>query len=148
MGQILKRSAGLLNIKIDDPTCESIASRCRHTPRIANRLLKRVRDYSEVKHDGLLDSAIAESALEMLAIDHLGLNHVDRRLLETMIDKFAGGPVGITTLAAATQEEISTIEDIHEPFLLQLGFLQRTPRGRVVTERAYQHLGLIYPDKR
>jgi len=140
ISQIIQRSAGILGIDIDQATCDAIASRCRHTPRIANRLLRRVRDYADVKHEGKLDTQIAKAALEMLAIDPLGLDSSDRRILLTIIEKFGGGPVGISTLAAATQEEISTIEEIYEPFLLQLGFLERTPRGRVITERAQKHL--------
>ncbi|MFH1711876.1 MAG: Holliday junction branch migration DNA helicase RuvB [Patescibacteria group bacterium] len=140
ISQIIKRSANILGIEIDQATCDAIASRCRRTPRIANRLLKRVRDYADVKHDGLLDAQIANAALEMLAIDPLGLDASDRKILETILEKFSGGPVGIQTLAAATQEEISTIEEIYEPFLLQLGFIERTPRGRIITERAQKHL--------
>ena len=137
---IIHRSAGLLSVAIDPDSCEAIAARCRRTPRIANRLLKRVRDFAEVEHAGAISSSVANDALDMLAIDHLGLNSFDRRLLITLIEKFDGGPVGLSTLAAATQEETSTIEEIYEPFLLQLGFLERTPRGRMVTRRAYDHL--------
>lgn len=140
IGDIVKRSAGLLQIPIDDPTSQVIATRCRRTPRIANRLLKRVRDYAEVKHDGTLDHSIASAALDMLGVDPLGLDKIDRVILETIIDKFSGGPVGLQTLAAATQEERQTIEDVYEPFLLQLGFIERTPRGRTATRRAYDHL--------
>ena len=140
IGSIVKRSAGLLNINVDEHSCNEISTRCRRTPRIANRLLKRVRDYSEVKHDGALDGDIAIAALEMLGVDPLGLDDVDRTILITIIDKFGGGPVGLQTLAAATQEERQTIEEIYEPFLLQLGFLERTPRGRIATRRAYDHL--------
>jgi Holliday junction DNA helicase RuvB len=141
MGDIVARSARILGIEIDPQTCESIANRSRQTPRIANRLLKRVRDYSQVKHNGKLSSDIANLALDMLSIDELGLDNCDRRILQTIIDKFNGGPVGLATLAAATQEETETLEEIFEPFLLQLGFLERTPRGRVVTEKGYKHLG-------
>ncbi len=142
IAKILIRSASILGIPVDDDAAMRIATRARRTPRIANRLLKRVRDYAEIVHDGSVNTAIADAALDMLAIDPLGLDHVDRRLLRTIIEKFSGGPVGITTLAAATQEETATIEEIYEPFLLQLGFLERTPRGRVVTKRAYDHLHL------
>ncbi len=141
MSEIVKRSARILGISIDPQTCEAIANRSRQTPRIANRLLKRVRDYSQVKHDGSLTPQIANLALDMLAIDQLGLDNSDRRVLTTIIEKFNGGPVGLATLAAATQEETETLEEIFEPFLLQLGFLERTPRGRVVTEKGYKHLG-------
>lgn len=140
IGQIVDRSARLLDIPIDDATCSAIASRCRRTPRIANRLLKRVRDYAEVKHEGALSPDVAHAALEMLGVDALGLDKVDRVILTTIIEKFGGGPVGLQTLSAATQEERQTIEDIYEPFLLQLGFLERTPRGRVATTAAYRHL--------
>lgn len=142
MAHIVKRSAGILEIAIDDPAAAAIARRSRRTPRIANRLLKRVRDFSQIKHDGSITADVANDALNMLSIDPLGLDNVDRHLLSTLIDKFQGGPVGLGTLAAATQEETETIEEIYEPFLLQLGFLERTPRGRVATPRAYEHLGL------
>lgn len=140
IGQILERSARLLKIEMDPQTCAAIASRCRRTPRIANRLLKRVRDYSDVKHDGAVNPDIAHSALEMLGVDHLGLDAVDRAILFAIIDKFNGGPVGLQTLSAATQEDRETIEEMYEPFLLQLGFIERTPRGRTATRRAYDHL--------
>ncbi|MFH1631651.1 MAG: Holliday junction branch migration DNA helicase RuvB [bacterium] len=142
IGQIINRSAGILNIDIDNDTSSTIASRSRRTPRIANRLLRRVRDYSQVRHNNALDSNIANAALDMLAIDPLGLDSADRMILKAIIDTFNGGPVGLTTLAAATQQEPSTIEEIYEPFLLQLGFIERTPRGRTATDRAYKHLGL------
>lgn len=142
MEKILDRSAHILGLNIDDATCQTIASRARRTPRIANRLLKRVRDFSDVEHDSALNPQIAHAALEMLSIDHLGLDHVDRHILQTLIDKFQGGPVGLQTLAAATQEEMETIEEVYEPYLLQLGFLERTPRGRIATKHAYEHLGI------
>jgi Holliday junction DNA helicase RuvB len=142
MAHIVKRSAGILEIPIDEPAATAIAKRSRRTPRIANRLLKRVRDFAEIKHNGSITEEVANDALNMLSIDPLGLDNVDRHLLSTLIDKFEGGPVGLGTLAAATQEETETIEEIYEPFLLQLGFLERTPRGRVATSRAYDHLGL------
>jgi len=145
MGSIVNRSAGILGVPTDEGTCQTIANRSRQTPRIANRLLKRVRDYSQVKHNGELTRDIANSALDMLMIDKLGLDAVDRRILQVIIDKFSGGPVGLTTLAAATQEETASLEEIYEPFLLQLGFIERTPRGRTVTEKGYQHLGLKKP---
>jgi holliday junction DNA helicase RuvB len=140
ISKILKRSAALLDISIDQTTCDAISTRCRRTPRIANRILKRVRDYSQVKHEGALTIDIANDALNMLSIDPLGLDNVDRSILEVIIDKFNGGPVGLQTLSAATQEERETIEEIYEPFLLQLGLLERTPRGRVATSKAYEHL--------
>jgi Holliday junction DNA helicase RuvB len=138
--KILTRSGNILGLKIDPETGAAIAHRSRRTPRIANRLLKRVRDYAEVNHDGELNQTIAEKALQMLSIDELGLDATDRHILKTLIDKFQGGPVGLQTLAAASQEEMETIEEIYEPFLLQLGFLERTPRGRLATKRAYEHL--------
>ena len=122
--------------------------RSRGTPRIANRLLKRVRDVAQVRGEGHVTNDIANSALSLLEIDHLGLDEVDRRILETMIQKFQGGPVGIDTLAAATSEESDTIMDVYEPYLIQLGFLQRTPRGREVTPAAYSHLGLSGPGRK
>ena len=142
VAQIVRRSAGLLDIVPDDETCQAIACRARRTPRIANRLLKRVRDFAQVKHSGELNAQIANAALDLLFIDPLGLDAVDRNLLETIIQKFNGGPVGLSTIAAATQEETATIEEIYEPFLLQIGFLERTPRGRRATSRAYDHLNL------
>lgn len=142
MAKIVARSAAILAMEIDEQASATIANRSRRTPRIANRLLKRVRDYAQIKHDGNVTNESADAALNLLAIDQLGLDSVDRHLLTTIIDKFQGGPVGLGTLAAATQEETETIEEIYEPFLLQLGFLERTPRGRVATPRAYEHLGL------
>ncbi len=145
ISQIMARSAGILGVQLAPGSAERIASRARRTPRIANRLLKRVRDYAEILHNGEVTEQIADAALDLLAIDLLGLDHVDRTLLTTIIEKFAGGPVGLTTLAAATQEEMATIEEIYEPYLLQIGFLERTPRGRQATQRAYTHLGFDYP---
>lgn len=139
--KILVRSAALLTVDLHAEAATRIASRARRTPRIANRLLKRVRDYAEIVHNGTVTPDVADAALNLLAIDPLGLDHVDRHLLTTIIEKFSGGPVGLTTLAAATQEETSTIEEIYEPFLLQIGFLERTPRGRMATRLAYDHLG-------
>lgn len=139
---IIKRNANLLNMPIDEETAQTIANRSRKTPRIANRLLKRVRDYSQVKAKGSLTPQIALEALELLQVDQLGLDQVDRQILQTIIQKFQGGPVGLTTIAAATDQEADTIEDVCEPFLIQAGLLQRTPRGRQATNFAYQHLGL------
>lgn len=141
MTKIISRSATILNLDIDTPTAHTIATRARKTPRIANRLLKRVRDVAQIRHNGIISSPVAHEALAMLSIDELGLDSVDRHLLTTLIEKFNGGPVGLNTLAAATQEETETIEEVYEPFLLQLGFLERTPRGRIATAHAYSHLG-------
>jgi len=142
MEKIIKRSAKLLNVELDHQAATLIAGRARRTPRIANRLLKRVRDYCQVKGSGYIDLAICEAAFKMMEVDTLGLDHVDRKLLLTIINKFKGGPVGLNTLSAATGEDIDTILNVYEPYLLQLGFLDRSPRGRVVTEMAYHHLGL------
>jgi Holliday junction DNA helicase RuvB len=147
MAAIVSRSAGLLNIAADDDVARRIASRARRTPRIANRLLKRVRDYAQVKGNGTLDPSITDAALTALEIDLRGLDDADRRLLRALIEKFQGGPVGLTTLAAATAEEMETLEEVIEPFLLQEGLLARTPRGRVATEEAYRHLGLVPPER-
>ncbi|MDX1976435.1 MAG: Holliday junction branch migration DNA helicase RuvB [Pseudanabaenaceae cyanobacterium bins.68] len=138
--QVICRSAAILGINIDQAGAQAIATRARGTPRIANRLLKRVRDYAEVKGDGTIDQAIAETALELYQVDPRGLDWIDRKLLSTMIDNFKGGPVGLETMAAITGEDAQTIEDVYEPYLLQIGYLQRTPRGRVVTTAAYAHL--------
>lgn len=142
--KIIKRSASILNIEIDDLGALEIAKRSRGTPRIANRLLKRVRDYAQVKGDGIITLDIAKKGLEILEIDELGLDEVDRRLILTMIENFGGGPVGIDTLSAATGEEKGTIEDVYEPYLLQINFIIRTPRGRVVTKKAYDHFNIPY----
>jgi len=147
LSSIVERSAGILNTDIDTEAANLVASRSRGTPRIANRLLKRVRDFAEVKANGKINGAVAESALKMLEIDDLGLDQADRIIIETIIEKFSGGPVGLQTLAAATSEETETIETVHEPYLIQLGFLQRTPRGRVATPRAYEHIGLPCPQE-
>lgn len=147
MSAIVSRSAGLLDITANDEVARRIASRARRTPRIANRLLKRVRDYAQVKGNGTLDPATADAALTALEIDLRGLDDADRRLLRALIEKFQGGPVGLTTLAAATAEEMETLEEVIEPFLLQEGLLARTPRGRVATEEAYRHLGLVPPER-
>ena len=142
LSSIVLRSADILVTSIDNDGAMEIAKRSRGTPRIANRLLRRVRDYSEVKSDGSIDLDRASSALDMLSIDKNGFDHMDRRLLMTMIEKFGGGPVGIDSLAAAISEERDTIEDVLEPYLIQQGFIMRTPRGRVVTQYAYRHFGI------
>lgn len=142
---ILNRNAKILNMTIEPEAGRLVAERSRRTPRIANRLLKRVRDFAEVRHNGLVNKKIAAEALGMLAIDELGLDETDRRLLQTLIEKFNGGPAGLNTLAAAISEEMDTIETIYEPFLLQTGFLERTPRGRKATAAAYTHLGYDTP---
>lgn len=144
LATIVKRSADILEIAITDDGAKGIASRSRGTPRIANRLLKRVRDFALVKGNGTITSEIAKMALEALEIDELGLDNVDRRLLEAIIKFYGGGPVGLDTLAATIGEETITIEDVYEPYLMQIGFLARTPRGRVATRLAYDHLGLRY----
>lgn len=143
---IVIRSAAILKIEIEEKAAIEIAKRSRGTPRIANRLLKRVRDFAQVKGNGVIDFEIAKSALSLLEIDPLGLDHVDRNILFTIIQKFNGGPVGLDTLAASTGEERNTIEDVYEPYLLQLGFIQRTPKGRIVTKLAFEHLGLSMED--
>jgi Holliday junction DNA helicase RuvB len=139
--KIIARSAGILGVTIEPEARKAIAERSRRTPRIANRLLKRVRDYCEVKGDGQITAADCLGAFELLEVDELGLDMIDRRILETIVDKFKGGPVGLNTLAASTGEEMDTIENIYEPYLMQLGFLDRSPRGRIVTTLGYQHLG-------
>ena len=138
---IVKRSAGLLGIAIDEAGAMEMGKRSRGTPRIANRLLRRVRDYAEVKADGEITSSVASSALDMLSVDKLGLDEMDRRILLTIIDKFQGGPIGLDTMATAVCEERNTLEDVYEPYLIQSGFLMRTPRGRMATLNAYEHLG-------
>ena len=143
--QIVARGAGVLGIDIDPAGAACIAARSRGTPRVALRLLRRVRDFAEVRAAGRVDRAVAREALAMLQIDELGLDELDRRVLEAIIHKFGGGPVGVDTIAASLAEESGTIEDVVEPYLLQLGFLDRTPRGRVATEHAYRHLHLIPP---
>jgi Holliday junction DNA helicase RuvB len=140
IAQIVRRSAGLLTTRIDDQAIDILASRSRRTPRIANRLLRRVRDFADVRGDGNITSSVCDAALQKLTVDHRGLDQTDRRILQTIIEKFGGGPVGISTIAAATQEEIQTIEEVHEPFLIQIGFLARTPQGRVVTQHGYKHV--------
>ena len=142
--RIVKRSAGILGVEIEETGALEIASRSRGTPRIANRLLRRVRDYAQVCADGVITSEVADKALSSLEVDKLGLDAIDRRMLKSIIDYYGGGPVGLETLAATINEEAVTIEDVYEPYLLQCGFLTRTPRGRCVTRRAYEHLGLEY----
>lgn len=144
LAQIIKRSARIMNIGIEDDGALEIASRSRGTPRIANRLLKRVRDIAEIEYDGVITEKVAIEALKRFDIDHLGLDDFDRRLLDTMIRFYGGGPVGLETLAAALGDEAITIEDMVEPYLMQIGFIQRTPRGRVATQAAYEHLGLPF----
>ncbi|MDB5170286.1 MAG: Holliday junction ATP-dependent helicase RuvB [Candidatus Saccharibacteria bacterium] len=139
--QIILRAAGILDVKIDAPAAQALATRARLTPRIANRLLKRVRDYADVNGDGIIDTSISTQALQLLEIDELGLDPADRLLLLAIIDNYGGGPVGVETLAALTAEERQTIEDFIEPYLLQIGLLERTPRGRKVTAKTYRHLG-------
>lgn len=144
LAKIIKRSANILGITIEETAAIELASRSRGTPRIANRLLKRVRDWAEVENSKTITKQITQKALEKMEIDELGLDFIDRRILETIIKKFHGGPVGLETLAACTGEERATIEDVYEPYLLQLGFISRTPRGRIALEPAYNHLGLPY----
>lgn len=145
LSRIVKRSASLLNVAIDEEGAYEIARRSRGTPRVANRLLRRVRDYAEVKHDGRITRAVASDALSMLSVDAEGLDQIDTRFLLTILEKFAGGPVGIDNLAAAVGEDRDTLEDVVEPYLIQQGFLQRTPRGRVATAQSWQHFRLAPP---
>jgi Holliday junction DNA helicase RuvB len=145
MEEIIRRSAAILDVPLAPEGATAIARRSRGTPRVANRMLKRVRDYVQVHGNGSITSEAAEAALEMLEVDALGLDDIDRRILKAIVEKFDGGPVGVETLAAATAEETDTIMDVYEPYLIQLGFLQRTPRGRIATRHAYQHLGLTPP---
>jgi holliday junction DNA helicase RuvB len=145
--EIVVRSARILNVAIEPDAAHEIARRARGTPRVANRLLRRVRDYAQVRADGRVTAEVAGLALQLLEVDEHGLDEVDRRLLRTIIDKFNGGPVGVASLAAALSEERDALEDIHEPFLIQAGFLDRTPRGRVATAHAYEYFGLTAPKK-
>ncbi|HLN18791.1 MAG TPA: Holliday junction branch migration DNA helicase RuvB [Patescibacteria group bacterium] len=140
--KILSRSAKILNTDIHPTGLKKIASCARYTPRVANRLLKRVRDFAQIKKHSTVDENVAREALDMIDVDHIGLEPADKLILKTIIEKFGGGPVGLSTIAAATQEEVKTIEDVYEPYLLQIGFLARTPRGRIATELAYGHLGI------
>lgn len=141
---IVKRSAGILGIDIEDEGAEELAKRSRGTPRIVNRLLKRIRDFAQIKSDGRITLELARYGLKALEIDELGLDNTDRNVLDAIINKFDGGPVGLDTIAAATGEEANTIEDVYEPYLIQLGFIQKTPRGRKATRLAYQHMGIPY----
>jgi len=141
---ILKRSASIFNVEADEASLGQIACRSRGTPRVANRLLKRVRDYAQVMASGVITQSVASKALSEMEIDHIGLDEVDHKVLHTIIEKFDGGPVGLGTIAAAISEEADTIMDVYEPYLLQLGFLERTPRGRVATRLAYEHLKIVY----
>jgi Holliday junction DNA helicase RuvB len=143
---IVERSAGILGIEIESAGTAAIAARSRGTPRVANRLLKRVRDYADVRGDGVITDAVADDALRMLEVDEAGLDRADRAILSAIAERFAGGPVGLSTLAAAVDEEQDTIEDVYEPYLLQQGLIKRTPRGRVITERGCAHLGVPMPD--
>ena len=145
--EIVVRSARILGVPIEEDAAREIAKRSRGTPRVANRLLRRVRDYAQVRADGSVTADVANRALQMLEVDEHGFDEVDRRLLRTIIDKFGGGPVGVASLAAALSEERDALEDIHEPFLIQAGFLDRTPRGRVATARAYDYFGLTAPQR-
>ena len=144
---IIKRSASVLDIPIDDKGAEEIARRSRGTPRIANRLLKRVRDFAQVKYEGKITEEVSKYALDLLEVDKMGLDNVDRKMLLAMIEKFSGGPVGVDTLAVSIGEEAETIEDVYEPYLIQLGYIQRTPRGRIVTDLGYKHFGIGYLEK-
>lgn len=145
--RIVIRSAGILGIPIDSEGAREIAARSRGTPRVANRLLKRVRDFAQIKANGVITLEVAREALDLLEVDSVGLDEVDRKILRTIIEKYNGGPVGLDTLAASTGEESTTIEDVYEPFLLQMGFIARTPRGRVVTPLAYRHLKIPYQEQ-
>ena len=145
MQAIVKRSAGIMKLPIDDGGVEEIAKRARGTPRVANRLLRRVRDFAQVRADGNVTRKVASQALAILEVDAIGLDEVDHRLLRTVAEKYSGGPVGLDTLAASVGEEADTIMDVYEPYLMQLGFLNRTPRGRVLTRAAYEHLGIAPP---
>jgi Holliday junction DNA helicase RuvB len=147
LGAIVHRSAGILGAPIEEDAAEEIARRSRGTPRIANRILRRVRDVAQVRHDGAITSAVAREALELLEVDDEGLERIDRELLEAVVVKFGGGPVGLSTLAVALGEEPDTLEDVYEPYLLQLGFLQRTPRGRVITDLGRAHVGIGAPTR-
>jgi Holliday junction DNA helicase RuvB len=144
---ILKRSSLILKVKAEGGGLKEIARRARGTPRVANRLLKRVRDYAQVMADGIATNSVAVEALSKLEVDNIGLDEIDHKVLHTIIEKFNGGPVGLETIAAAISEEADTIMDVYEPYLLQLGFLERTPRGRLATPLAYEHLGLPYNRK-
>jgi Holliday junction DNA helicase RuvB len=143
--EIVRRSARIFGVEMDEAAAVDIASRSRGTPRIVNRLLRRIRDYAQVRADGRITAAVAQAALELLAVDQFGFDDSDRRLMLTVIDKFGGGPVGLGSLAAALHEEADAIEDMYEPYLIQIGFLERTPRGRMATARAYEYFGRTRP---
>ena len=143
---IIRRSAEVLGVEIDAKGAVELARRSRGTPRLANRLLKRVRDFAQVKYDGRITEDVAVFALDLLEVDKYGLDQSDRRILRTIIEKFAGGPVGLDTLAAALGEDAGTLEDVYEPYLLKNGFLNRTARGRMATQTAYEHLGIAFPE--
>lgn len=145
LGMIVRRSAGILSVALDAEGADEIARRSRGTPRVANRLLRRVRDFAEVRGDGTISADVARRGLELFEVDEEGLDKLDLSILSAVVEKFGGGPVGLSTLSAAVGEERETVEDVYEPYLLQLGFLQRTPRGRVATDRAYRHLGATVP---
>jgi Holliday junction DNA helicase RuvB len=145
LAQIVSRSAGILGVEVTEGGAEAIAGRARGTPRVANRLLKRVRDFAEVRSAGVVNEEVAASALELLEVDEAGLERLDREILRTIVEKFDGGPVGLSTLAVAIGEEQDTVEDVYEPYLVKSGFIKRTPRGRVATPRAYEHLGVEVP---
>ena len=144
--RVILRSAAILGVPIQQPAAQAIARRSRGTPRIANRLLRRVRDFAQVKAEGAITEAVAQDALTLLEVDEMGFDEMDRSILFTLMDKFSGGPVGLSTVAAVVGEEADTIEDVYEPYLIQIGFLDRTPRGRVATERAYRHFGFTPAD--
>jgi Holliday junction DNA helicase RuvB len=147
INKIVRRSANILGVEMEEEAADSIANRSRRTPRIANRLLKRVRDYCQVKGNGNIESVSCQGAFKTLDIDELGLDWIDRKILETVIDKFNGGPVGLNTIAASVGEEMATIEEIYEPYLMQLGFIDRSPRGRIVTDIGYKHIGRERPSQ-
>jgi len=147
IGEVVRRSARILGVSIEPEAADEVARRARGTPRVANRLLRRIRDYAQVRADGQISVDVTHRALELLDVDQHGFDDVDRRLLRTIIEKFGGGPVGVGSLAAAMSEERDAIEDIYEPFLIQIGFLDRTPRGRVATARAYEYFGLAAPGR-
>ncbi|MDZ7612057.1 MAG: Holliday junction branch migration DNA helicase RuvB [Candidatus Moranbacteria bacterium] len=147
IGQILRRSAKILNVGLNEEGCDTVAACSRKTPRVANRLLKRVRDYAQINESEIINKKIVEKSLGMMEVDQLGLEPADREILRVMIEKFNGGPVGVQTIAAAVAEESQTIEDVYEPYLIQIGMLERTPRGRKATKSAYDHLGLEAPDE-
>ena len=146
LSTIIRRSAEVLGVEIDAKGAVELARRSRGTPRLANRLLKRVRDFAQVKYDGRITEDVAVFALDLLEVDKYGLDQSDRRILRTIIEKFAGGPVGLDTLAAALGEDAGTLEDVYEPYLLKNGFLNRTARGRMATQTAYEHLGIAFPE--